>query len=127
MPPETHNFCPEHTDTIRTLGRIEATMQSLAAGIDSLGNTLGKAFSRIDSHIDEGEKLGGSRDRIRTVEKDVGVIQVALENQGIKIDGLAKRIWRTAVIGGIIGGLIGHITPDFFALITAFLKLHLGG
>lgn len=126
MPLEASTFCPEHTQTMRELGRFSATMQSLAAGIASLDNTISQAFKRINGHIDEGEKIGGSRDRIRNAETGIEIIKLAVEDRKKEIDKLRREVWRMAIIGGVMGGLVGHITPDFFKLLAAFLKIHLG-
>ena len=49
-------------------------------------------------HVLEGDKLGGFRDRLMRVE--------------IEVKELRERFWKSALIGGIIGALIGSGSKD---------------
>jgi len=64
---------------------------------------------KVCSHIHEGEKEGGFRDRL-----------IILEQQ---ISALKKAMWLRVGVAGIIGGLIGNDSADAFAL---FLKWIMG-
>ena len=67
-----------------------------------------EAFSeKFCKHIEEGEKDGGYRDRLLTAEHD--------------INALKKCYWKTAIVCGLIGGLIGQATPDLFILLIRAL------
>jgi hypothetical protein len=51
-------------------------------------------------HISEGEKEGGFRDRLLIAEKEISVIK--------------NGYWKACIVSGILGGLLGKLSPDFF-------------
>ena len=62
--------------------------------------------TKICKHIEEGEKEGGFRDRLLLLEQTVCTLK--------------KSYWKTALVCGIIGGLLGKVSPDIFNI---FVKL----
>lgn len=62
--------------------------------------------SKICGHINEGDKQGGFRDRIIILEQEVSALK--------------KAEWGRVITAGLIGGLIGNLSPD---LIKGFLWL----
>ena len=67
--------------------------------------------SKICSHIQQGEEKGGFRDRLIIMEQDISALK--------------KAEWTRVIVAGVIGGLIGNLSPD---LVNALLKIfNLGG
>lgn len=66
--------------------------------IENIKEDIDKLDDRVGGHIVEGEKQGGYRDRVITLE--------------IKVLQLEKWVLINGIIGGVIGGLIGHGTPE---------------
>jgi len=85
-PPETH-FCLKEKDW----------------------GSLWEILKNLSSHVVEGDKPGGFRDRLLKVEIDVKTIK--------------ERFWQSALIGGVIGALIGSGSKDVIAfLVSWFFK-----
>jgi hypothetical protein len=57
-------------------------------------------IERSIKHIEEGESSGGFRDRVTILEQTVSALK--------------KSYWKTAIVCGLIGGLIGKISPEIF-------------
>ena len=66
--------------------------------------------SKVCSHIKEGEERGGYRDRLIVIEQEV--------------NSLKRAEWTRVVFAGVIGGLIGKLTPD---LINFLIKCVFAG
>ena len=58
-------------------------------------------------HIQEGEGVGGWRDRLLVVEQETSTLK--------------KSYWKTCVVAGIIGGLVGNISPEIFNFFVRFV------
>ena len=58
-------------------------------------------------HVTEGDKSGGFRDRLLVIEREVRELR--------------NRFWLSAVIGGIIGGLVGSGSKDVLAMFIGWL------
>jgi len=54
--------------------------------------------AKICGHINEGDKQGGFRDRIIILEQEVSALKQAE--------------WGRVIAAGVIGGLIGNLSPD---------------
>jgi hypothetical protein len=64
-------------------------------------NALSRIENKICSHIREGETpKTGFRDRLIVLEQTV--------------DTLKKSYWKTALVAGLVGGLLGKLTPEVF-------------
>ena len=63
-------------------------------------NQLEHFSNKFCKHIDEGEEKGGFRDRLIILEQTICTLK--------------KSYWKTALTCGIIGGLVGKLTPDIF-------------
>ena len=59
------------------------------------------------SHVVEGDKQGGYRDRLFKVELDVKALK--------------ERFWQSALIGGVIGALIGSGSRDAITFLIRFI------
>ena len=68
-------------------GQIETTMKFTCEALDRIEK-------KICTHIDEGERQGGYRDRIIHLEHRV------------------NSIWWMIIVFSTVGGLIGKLTPD---------------
>ena len=66
--------------------------------------TLEHFTRKVCKHIDDGEKQGGFRDRVLILEETVSALK--------------RSYWKTALTCGIIGGLLGKISPDIFNLLV---------
>lgn len=69
---------------------------------------LWEILKQHSSHVIEGDKSGGFRDRLLLLETDV--------------KGLKKFYWLSPLIGGVIGGLISTSVPEFFNLLFRIFK-----
>lgn len=136
MGPE-QGFCPEHTEHVKEMGRASATIERLIDSVVGLKETISEAFSRINTHIFEGEGPGGSRERIRSAEDKIVVLTEALKKEQAdrekeierervarkaEVSQLQKSAWRVALVCAVIGGLIAKVTPEAFAVLVVILK-----
>lgn len=88
---------------------------------DELGQLKAKAEA-ADMHIQESNKQGGYRDRLLITEQALASSKAAMEKELSEI----KRIVRTShikigFIAGLIGGLMGQVTPQTFQWIVKLL------
>jgi hypothetical protein len=58
---------------------------------------------KVCTHIKEGEKEGGYRDRLLIAEKEICVIK--------------KGYWKACLVSGVIGGLLGKLSPDLLSFL----------
>ena len=72
----------------------------LVTDIAVIKNDLTYIKSKVCSHVEEGEKQGGFRDRLVIVEQDISALK--------------KAKWITAITAGLIGGLVSQLTPEVF-------------
>jgi len=86
------NFCPDHIQ--------------LKADIEVIKTDLKYIREKVCTHIHDGEKEGGFRDRLLLAEQ--------------AIDILKKSYWKTCIVAGVIGGLLGKLSPD---IINFFVKM----
>ncbi|MFA4991385.1 MAG: hypothetical protein WC569_02275 [Candidatus Omnitrophota bacterium] len=94
MPPET---CENHTSLVADIAVIKTDIKYIK--------------NKVCSHIDEGEKSGGFRDRLIVAEQAIDVIK--------------KGYWKSSLVAGLIGGLLGKISPDIFDwLVKAVFAQH---
>jgi len=89
----------DYPNIIERLVRIEERQISTDKRING-------ALDCMNKHIDEGDKPGGFRDRILIVEQN--------------IKELKKAEWTRVIVAGVLGGLIGNVSPD---LIQGLLSL----
>lgn len=69
--------------------------------------------NKVDKHIDESM---GVRDRLKTLE-------MQYQNIKDKVDSFPKEVMRNAIIGGIIGALIGSgAAPAITTIASIFIK-----
>ena len=66
--------------------------------------------SKVCKHIEEGEKEGGFRDRLLKAEVDIKFANESLST-------IKKSYWKACIVSGLIGGLIGKLTPDMMNLV----------
>jgi len=85
--------CDQHQDIVTKLAVIQ--------------NTLDTVATRICAHIDDGERPGGYRDRVINLE------HCHKANQS-EIAAVKKEYWKTCLMAGVIGGLLGKLTPEIF-------------
>ena len=59
------------------------------------------------SHVVEGDKSGGFRDRLLKAEIDIKTLK--------------ERFWQSSLIGGVIGALIGSGSKDVIAFLVSWI------
>lgn len=101
MPPET---CPEHIKF--------ATQQGVII------NKLDNIEARMATHVTEGEKVGGWRDRLLMLEGDVKNHKDDVQKE---IGALKRAMWLRTVISGILGGMIANGSDEAFRMFVKFL------
>lgn len=69
-----------------------------------------KVESAMMKHIDEGERAGGIRDRVKVVE-----IKVA------DIENIKRGVWKAGIIGGVIGSLFAQAAPEVMKLLIGII------
>jgi hypothetical protein len=70
---------------------------------------LWEILKTLSDHCIEGDKVGGFRDRLLSAE--------------ISIKALKERFWQSALIGGVIGALVGSGSKDVLVIfINWFMK-----
>lgn len=70
---------------------------------------LWEIVKTLSMHVTEGDKVGGFRDRLLKAEID--------------LKALKERFWQSALIGGVIGALIGSGSKDIImTFISWFMK-----
>jgi len=74
------------------------THVQLVADIAVIKSDLVYIKDRVCNHITQGEERGGFRDRLVMVELDISALK--------------KAKWLTAVVAGLIGGLVSQLTPE---------------
>lgn len=75
--------------------------------IKRIDETLERIEKKICFHIEEGEKTGGFRDRVLKLEMDFKEMK--------------NRFWASALIGGIIGALIGSGSGDVLRIFLGWI------
>jgi len=103
------SICEEHKEIIKNHAKLYTSI----AVIEMM---LTEIKDKVISHIEDGERRGGYRDRLVTVENQNETLQKELI-------AIKKGIWKIGVTAGVIGGLIGHGTPELAKFI---LKVVLG-
>lgn len=83
--------CPQHQDMVVQLTKIEVI-------IDNLTKNFNEVKERMVTHIVEGEKPGGIRERVHDLELLVKRVQTEM--------------WKVAIVSAFIGSLVGQLTPD---------------
>ena len=72
----------------------------------------------VVKHIEEGDKVGGYRDRVLIVEKEVSVVKQEL----LRLDrALKQEVLKTGIIGGLIGAFIGQLTPELWRILLMLI------
>ena len=77
----------------------------LVADIAVIKNDLQYIKSKVCTHIEEGDKVGGFRDRLIIMEQEISALK--------------KAMWARVGVAGMIGGLVGSGSVD---ILTIFLK-----
>lgn len=84
-------------------GELSTTMKNIE-------KNLSEWVKRTELHINEGERPGGVRNRVDKLEWDVSELK--------------KRFWWSAIVGGVIGALIGSGSGDLLRMfITWIMRL----
>ena len=104
--------CDEHYKVVEGLARIEQKQDNALDHIDRLDKRVNGAFSRIDKHVDEGDKEGGFRDRLIKLE----TIIVKLSEE--KLNSVKAAQYRIALIVGAPAMILVILKiVDFFKVV----------
>jgi len=79
--------------------------QTVATDLAIIKNDLTYIKDKVCSHIQEGEEKGGFRDRLIVTEMEVKTIKK-------EISELKKAEWQRVIVAGLIGGLVGNVSPE---------------
>ena len=98
--------CPEHTKMVSDITKLSGKIDGLT-----------KAWDRVEKtftlHIVEGDKPGGYRDRLLISEQQAKEMEK-------EIKAVRNSLWRVCLVSGLIGGLVGKLTPELFNLLIKF-------
>ena len=94
------DICKQHQNMVIELTKLTST-------VENMDKSFKEIKDRMVNHINEGEKPGGIREIVHDLTKDVADIR--------------KGMWRVAIVGGLIGGLISQLTPEIFGFIMKLL------
>lgn len=87
----------------------------LVEDIAVIKNDLKYMRDKVCSHIEEGEKAGGFRDQVLLARVDIN-------NLKEQISVIKKGYWKTAIVGGLVGGLMANTTPEMINFIVGWFK-----
>jgi hypothetical protein len=97
MTPDT---CSYHTELVSDIATIKAD-------IAYIRQTLDKQDDRIGKHVEDGDKVGGFRDRLIILEQEIA--------------SLKKAMWVRVGVAGAIGGLIGSGSTEAITLLVRWV------
>lgn len=101
----------EQQDNIQKLLSSQAKTE---ATLEYYAKTYEAFLKRIEEHIHEGEKTGGVRDRLATAEHN-------LESIRTEVSAIKQGYWKVGLGSGIVGALIGHLTPSAIVALVKFI------
>lgn len=90
--------CTYHTELVSDIATIKSD-------VTYIRETLDKQDARMTKHVDEGDKVGGFRDRLIILEQEIAALK--------------KAMWVRVGVAGAVGGLIGSGSTE---AITLFLR-----
>jgi hypothetical protein len=92
--------CAQHQDMVINVTKLNSSIEALQKSFDEVKD-------KITKHICEGEGPGGVRERLFKAENDLAQMK--------------KNYWISCIVAGVIGGLIGHLTPQTFEMLIKVL------
>jgi hypothetical protein len=99
--------CEDHYSVMENLSRVAADLHVTTSNLKTLSDN-------VTRHHSESEREGGHRDRIAKIE----ILADLADRERKQIRG---DMWKTGLFSGIIGGLIGKLTPELIDTLTKFL------
>lgn len=97
----------QHSEKMKVLERIALAFDGFAD------------FKRaVWTHIDEGERPGGMRDKIKDLEHSHVLCSKTTTDRIARIE---RTMWKTAVVSGIVVGLIFKGVPELLKLFITIL------
>lgn len=93
-------FCNEHGLIRQSLGEIKAQNENTQSGIERLDKRINGSFDRIAKHVDEGEGIGGFRERLVKLE------QIVFLASKEKLNSQKSAQWRVGIIAGLPGSVL---------------------
>lgn len=79
----------------------------LAVDIATIKETLQNIESKVCTHVYDGDRPGGYRDRVMILEQ-------GHNNLTKEISAIKQGYWKACIVSGMIGGLLGKLAPDMF-------------
>ena len=96
-----NDFCAQHMDMVKDMATVKQVVMDMSKSFDDVK-------ARMVSHVHEGERPGGVRDRLLLLEQEISTIK--------------KGYWKACIVAGVIGGLLADATPEVIKLIISFFK-----
>jgi len=107
-------YCDQHMQTIKDAETTKQVVIRLEKSFEDIK-------ARMVVHINEGEKEGGFRDRVRDLEKENERIIKDNEKMNTVISSLKKADWKRVITAGIIGGIVSR-SPDVWGFLLTLLR-----
>jgi flavorubredoxin len=101
------NFCAQHTEIVKDMATVKQMVVDMKVSFDEVKE-------RMVSHIIEGEKEGGVRDRVKSLEKK-------LDDTNEIVSSLKRAEWKRVVVAGVIGGIVSR-SPELLEFLLSFIK-----
>lgn len=118
-------ICEQHENLVNTITEISKQMTGVVTSLAVLNATFTDVKNRMSSHISDGEKEGGFRDRLVILEQKQKVLKDDVihseERLCNEISVIKKGYWKACIVSGIIGGMIGNTAPGVFVFISKLI------
>jgi len=112
--------CGMHDSVQRAQEELTKQVSSLNTTLLLLNRTLETLECRMLSHVEEGERPGGHRDRLLKLETEHEQVKDDIKANTVRVRALRAELWKVAFLGGVVGGVVGKFATE---LIDAVLKL----
>ena len=96
------------SEHIEILGECNQIFKHIDESLDRIEN-------KVCTHIYDGEKEGGFRDKLLTAILDIDRIKTELSL-------IKKGYYISGALGGVIGGLVGKVSPDIISFLVGLIK-----
>ncbi len=89
---------------LESIGSLKRAAENLESAITRLDDRVNGTFQTIGEHIKESPEY---RNRI-------AVIETIQKNLREEISAIKQGYWKASIIAGLVGGLLGKLTPELF-------------
>lgn len=102
-----NDFCAQHMDMVRDMATVKQVVENMDKSFQEVKN-------RMVAHINDGEKEGGVRDRVKALEKETKSLSESVSS-------LKKAEWKRVIVAGVIGGAVSR-SPEILNFALMFFK-----